>query len=141
LAVDLHQVDSGVLLMANPNKTTKKTQSSRAGSRSKAASQTTTDHDEIRQWAEARQGKPACVKGTGGRGDTGVLRIDFPGGEERKLQAISWDEWFEKFDENGLAFLYQEKTAGGKTSRFNKIVSRETAEESKGTKTRKAGGH
>ena len=127
--------------MAKASKTMKKSQSSRTGTRSKAASQTTTDHEEIRQWAEARQGRPACVKGTGERGDMGVLRIDFPGGEERKLQSVSWDEWFEKFDENGLAFLYQDKTAGGKTSRFNKLVSRATAEESKGAKTRKAGGH
>jgi len=127
--------------MAKDSKQIKKPQSGRTGSRSKAASQTTIDHNEIRNWAEARQGQPACVKGTGGKGDTGVLRIDFPGGEEQKLQAISWDEWFEKFDENGLAFLYQEKTAGGKTSRFNKLVTRETAEESKDSKTRKAGGH
>jgi len=27
----------------------------------------TTDHDEIRRWVEARGGKPATVKGTGGR--------------------------------------------------------------------------
>jgi len=127
--------------MAKETKQIKKSLSSRTGNRSKAASQTTTDHDEIRKWAEARQGQPACVKGTGGKGDTGVLRIDFPGGEEQNLQSISWEDWFEKFDENGLAFLYQEKTAGGKTSRFNKLVIRETAEESKGPKTRKAGGH
>jgi hypothetical protein len=108
-------------------------------SRSKASSQITTDHDQIRQWAEQRQGQPACVKGTGARGDTGVLRIDFPGGEEAKLQDISWDDWFQKFDERGLAFLYQDKTANGRTSRFNKLVSRETAAGA-GAKTRTAGG-
>jgi hypothetical protein len=91
----------------------------------------TTDHDEIREWAEARQGQPACVRGTGDSGDIGILRIDFPGGEEEKLQHISWDDWFGKFDERSLAFLYQDKTAAGKLSRFNKIVNRETADESK----------
>ncbi len=96
----------------------------------KAQSHTTTDHDEIQQWAEARGAKPACVKGTGKAGDIGILRLDFPGytGED-KLQHISWDEWFEKFDDEELALLYQEETASGEQSNFNKIVSRETAEE------------
>src|SRR5579884_181902 len=70
------------------------------------AAQTTTDHGQIRRWAEERGGKPACVKGTGGRGDTGMLRIDFPGySGEDSLQHISWDEWFEKFDERNLSLL------------------------------------
>ena len=74
--------------------------------------------------------KPSCVRGTGGKGDIGILRLDFPGftGED-KLEEIEWDEWFEKFDERGLALLYQEETAAGEKSNFNKIVSRETAEE------------
>jgi hypothetical protein len=89
----------------------------------------TTDHDEIRRWAEARRGRPARVKGTGGPGDPGIIRLDFPDdGPDPNLEPISWDEWFRKFDENGLAFLYQERTADGKLSRFNKLVSRETVE-------------
>ena len=93
-------------------------------------SRTTTDHNEIRRWAEARGGKPSCVRGTGDRDDVGMIRIDFPGySGEGKLEPISWDEWFRKFDENGLALLYQEETAGGEKSNFNKIISRETAEE------------
>src|SRR5688572_9906865 len=85
----------------------------RSGGKS-AGSQTTTDHEQIRQWAEARGAKPACVRGTGGGGDTGMIRLDFPGysGAE-SLQPIEWDEWFRQFDENNLALLYQETTAGG----------------------------
>ena len=45
----------------------------------RSKSKTTTDCDEIRQWLEARDGRPAVVKSTRGKGDdTGVLRIDFP---------------------------------------------------------------
>jgi hypothetical protein len=33
-----------------------------------------------------------------------------------------------KFDEAGLALLFQEKTKDGEVSVFNKLVSRETAE-------------
>ena len=73
--------------------------------------------------------KPACVRGTGGGGDIGMLRLDFPGySGETSLSHITWDEWFEKFDERNLALLYQETTAGGEKSNFNKLVSRETAE-------------
>lgn len=97
----------------------------------KATSHTTTDHEEIQRWAESRGAKPACVKGTGDKNDTGILRLEFPGytGED-KLQPISWDDWFDKFDERELALLYQEETAAGEESNFNKIVSRETAAES-----------
>jgi hypothetical protein len=94
-----------------------------------ASSQVTTDHEQIRKWAEERGGQPSCVRGTGGGGDAGLLRIDFPGyGGGKSLQKISWDEFFEKFDEQGLALLYQENTARGQKSNFNKIIARETAE-------------
>jgi hypothetical protein len=89
-------------------------------------SKITTDHDAIRRWVEERGGKPARVKGTGDRDDPGLLRIDFPGysGAER-LEPISWDEFFEKFDERHLAFLFQEKLKSGETSRFFKFVRRD----------------
>ncbi|HEU4640873.1 MAG TPA: hypothetical protein VFS44_00370 [Gemmatimonadaceae bacterium] len=88
---------------------------------------TTTNHDTIRRWAERRGGHPACVKGTGGRSDPGMIRIDLPGySGASSLQPISWDEWFQAFDDNGLALVYQDRTASGKRSNFNKLVSRET---------------
>lgn len=93
-------------------------------------SHTTTDHDEIQRWAEERGGKPACVQGTGGKGDIGLLRIEFPGkpnAKDDKLSEISWDDFFEKFDERNLALVYQEHTAEGKTSNFNKLIEREDA--------------
>ena len=95
---------------------------------SRAQANVTTDHDEIRRWAEARDAQPACVKGTGNKGDIGMLRLDFPGyGGEESLQHIGWDEWFDKFDARKLALLYQQQTAGGAQSNFNKLVSRATA--------------
>jgi hypothetical protein len=96
---------------------------------SKAESKVTFDHDEIRRWADERNAKPACVRGTGGHGDIGMIRLDFPGySGESSLEHISWEDWFKKFDERNLALLYQETTAAGERSNFNKIVSRETAE-------------
>jgi hypothetical protein len=87
-------------------------------------SETTTDHDAIRQWVESRQGRPTRVKGTGDEHGEGILRIDFAEPDE-KLEEISWDEFFETFDDRNLAFLHQDKTADGKTSRFFKFVRRE----------------
>jgi len=92
-------------------------------------SKTTTEHQEIQRWAEARGGKPACVRRTGSANDAGVLRINFPGySGDNSLQEISWDEFFQKFDQNNLALVYQEQTSGGERSNFNKLVKRETAE-------------
>jgi hypothetical protein len=56
-----------------------------------------------------------------------VLRIDFPGGAgEDRLEHVDWDEWFRKFDESDLAFLYQEHRADGSDSTFFKLVSRDS---------------
>ncbi len=90
-----------------------------------ALSKTTQDHDEIRQWAEARGGKPAEVASTERNGQTGILRIEFPGAvhaNDSALKEISWEDFFEKFDASGLALVYQEQTAEGATSNFNKLV-------------------
>jgi hypothetical protein len=65
-------------------------------------SHTTTDHGEIRRWVEER-----C--------------------DDESLEEISCDEWLEKLDENGLAFVYQDETKEGEESRLSKLVSREAA--------------
>jgi hypothetical protein len=97
---------------------------------SSAESKTTTNHDEIRKWVEERGGEPARVKGTGEGDSPGVLRIDYPGfSGEGTLESITWEEFFEAFDENNLAFLYQEQTKDGEISRFSKLIDRDSTEE------------
>ncbi len=96
-----------------------------------AQAKITTDHDQIRKWAEARGGRPAAVRSTHSKEGTGIIRIEFPNAPNSKddnLEEISWDEFFEKFDESKLALLHQEETASGQRSNFNKLVGRETAE-------------
>ena len=93
-----------------------------------AQAMATTDHDTIKRWVEARRGHPAVVKTTERRrGRGGLLRIDFDPAEE-SLDAIGWDEFFEIFEENELVFLYQDQTASGRKSRFNKFVSRDAVD-------------
>ena len=116
------------------------------GGGSSASSRVLTDVEEIRAWAEEREAKPSCVRGTGDKGDIGILRLDFPGfAGEDKLEEISWEEWGEKFQERELALIVQDQTSEGVQSNFNKIVSRETAAESQsggrgGARGKKAAG-
>ena len=92
-----------------------------------AAGYTTTDHDVIRAWAEARGGAPAAVDNTGNSsGDTGILRIEFRD-DSGDLDQVDWEPFFRTFDGRKLAFVYQEHTSDGSTSRFNKFVSRDNA--------------
>lgn len=92
-------------------------------------SNVTTDHEEIKRWVEERGGHPATVKGTEKKGSTGLLRIDYPGfsGDDR-LEEISWEEFFDAFEKNKLAFLYQEETKDGKPSRFSKLIDRDSTD-------------
>ena len=62
------------------------------------------------------------MAGTESRGEeAGLLRIDYPGYSGKDtLERIDWDTWFEKFDSENLAFLYQDK----RNSRFSKLGRR-----------------
>jgi hypothetical protein len=106
---------------------------------SKASSRTLTDHDEIQQWAEERGAKPAAVRSTENDDDIGIIRLDFPGySGNDSLEEVGWDEWFEQFDDRNLALIVQEETANGKPSNFNKLVSRDSVDES--TQQKKSSG-
>jgi hypothetical protein len=84
---------------------------------------TTTDHEEIRRWIEARGGRPSVVKDTEGRDGEGLLRVEFR--HPDKLEDVDWDTFFKTFDDRKLAFLHQDKTADGEESRFFKFVRQE----------------
>lgn len=85
--------------------------------------QKTTDHDTIKEWVEA-SGYQATVKSTKEEGEPGLLRIEFDDASNESLEKISWSEFFNKFEESNLAFLYQQELKSGKESRFCKLVSR-----------------
>lgn len=94
-----------------------------------SSAKTTTDHEEIRKWVEKRGGHPAVVAATENRGDRGggLLRIDYdePGGNnDDRLHRITWNEFFEIFDRNDLAFLHNPEGE----SRFSKFVQKESAD-------------
>jgi hypothetical protein len=90
-------------------------------SKTSGGARATTDHDEIISWAEEKGARPVMVSGTG------ILRLDFPGlSGDDSFEAISWDEFFEKFEQSELAFLYEDTTGTRRNSTFNKLVHRKT---------------
>lgn len=74
-----------------------------------ADNKSTTDHDEIRRWAEERGGRPALVVEE--QDQPLGLRIEFPEDRDQSdgLLLISWEEFFRKFDEQNLVFLYRDE--------------------------------
>lgn len=91
-----------------------------------ADAQQTTYHDEIRRWVEDRDGAPATVGDTADGDEPGVLTIHFDGSQDDddRLVDIGWDDWFDKFDDEHLAFLHQDETTAGDVSRFFRVVNR-----------------
>jgi Rho termination factor, N-terminal domain len=82
----------------------------------------TTNHQVIKEWAEARGGTPATVEGTEHGDHLGVLRFDFGGGSDN-LRHVSWEEWFGTFDARRLNFIYQEQRSDGSESNFFRLES------------------
>lgn len=92
-----------------------------------SSSKTTHDHKEIQNWVESRGGVPSIVKGTAQSNNDGILRIHFPDNSEGgdQLEKITWDRFFNIFDQNKLDFIYQDKKADGETSTFHKFVDKD----------------
>lgn len=89
----------------------------------KGKSLNTRDHRKIQKWAQERNAMPATVPGTEHEDHLGVLRFDFPGYGGEGLEEVSWDEWFNTFDERDLDFVYQETTKDGRQSNFFRLTS------------------
>ena len=82
----------------------------------------TRNHEVIQKWAEDRGAVPATVQTARQSTRPRVLRFDFPGfGSAKRLQQISWEEWFKTFDERELVFLYQEQLKSGNQSNFFRL--------------------
>jgi hypothetical protein len=77
----------------------------------------TADHAEIRRWVEEHGGYPGLVEAADGRER---LAVAFGADDERRL---SWEEFFERFDRESLAFAYDPEGNGEATSTA-KLVSR-----------------
>jgi hypothetical protein len=89
----------------------------------------TREHHVIREWAEARQARPATGEATisgpptvqvndGGAG----IRFNFPGAAP--FRPITWEEWFENFDHHHCAFVFDNDASTPLSNRY-RIVNAE----------------
>lgn len=85
----------------------------------------TTDHGEIKRWVEQRGGRPTRVAGTAEGGSSGVLVLDYGEPTSFELEPITWDDFFEGFEENKLALLYSDDSD---EAAFAKLVGRDSTE-------------
>jgi hypothetical protein len=85
---------------------------------------TTTDHETIRTWVERRGSMPARVNESAGN-DPGSLAIMPKGKEDDSLLSIPWEEFFETFESERLAFAYQTEKADPNTKWFCQFVARD----------------
>ncbi|MBB6681500.1 hypothetical protein H4O20_08595 [Aequorivita sp. 609] len=85
---------------------------------------TTDNHTTIRNWVEEREGVPAMTEGIANKSMAGqMLRINFHENKEF-LNKISWDVFFEIFDENNFQLLYDERIIDGKKSNYYQFVKK-----------------
>jgi len=77
----------------------------------------TADHAEIRRWVEEHGGHPGLVEAPDGRER---LAVAF---DDSDCRPVSWDEFFERFDRESLAFAYPPEP-DGEGVRSAKLVSR-----------------
>lgn len=75
----------------------------------------TTNHQEIKAWVEKHSGQPAVIVDPNTESAQVGLRIDFPGHADEALltsarhsRTVSWEGFFQFFDDKKLAFEYLE---------------------------------
>ena len=84
-----------------------------------ATERSTSNHDEIRKWAEAHNALPAEFASTSHDGEPRILGFILPAQPPGDLEKVSWEQFFAVFDMTGLALVYRQ----GDGSNFYEIVN------------------
>ncbi len=90
----------------------------------------TDDPELIRDWAQRHSAEPATGEATASGpatvhvqdGDAGI-RFNFPGAG--LFRPISWDEWFQNFQQHDLLFVYESDMPGTTSSGRYRLVPKE----------------
>jgi hypothetical protein len=86
----------------------------------------TKDHKLIKEWVVSRGGIPGRVLEKETLTDeNGVLDIKFPERTDNKVIPITWNEFFTRFEQSNLAFLFEDDHGGGVKSKFFKLIWRD----------------
>ncbi len=74
----------------------------------------TTDHAEIRHWAESKDAVPTEILPEHLNHEPTQLRILMPqlAAERKDVRVLTWEEFFTKFDLLGLTFVYDNDSSG-----------------------------
>lgn len=84
---------------------------------------TTVNHEEIREWIERNGGEPMIIHGDAE--STGrVLAVSF--GASRELTKITWEEFFTIFEQERLAFTYDDTASPDHAGAAYAFLNRET---------------
>jgi hypothetical protein len=75
----------------------------------------TTDHLEIRHWAESHKAVPTELLPQTLDHIPAVLRLMFPqmAADRKDIRILTWEEFFAKFDLLGLTFIYDTAISSG----------------------------
>ena len=90
----------------------------------------TIDHKEIREWIEEQNGMPAVLTETSEDEEDGVesadmLHISFDPNDPNMVE-MEWDEFFERFDNDNLALVYDDIIPKGTLPEFE-LIDRDRA--------------
>ncbi len=86
----------------------------------------TTDHTLLRSVIEEHGGCPAHTPQSEGEGHRGLLRIGFR--DDGDLKQLSWEEFFDEFDEKDLVGVYSADGSGVEGDRPVVLREREHVE-------------
>lgn len=89
----------------------------------------TIDNDEIRTWMEEHGGTPAVVKETSEDEEeeesADMLHISF-NPNDPNMEEMDWEEFFERFDNENLALVYDDEAPEGVPPEFE-LIDRDRA--------------
>ena len=73
------------------------------------------DHDQVKNWIEAHNGRPVHMLGTGRGDNPGILGISY--NPSNGMEELPWDKWLRWFERNRLALIVS-------NNGFHKLVPR-----------------
>lgn len=96
----------------------------------------TIDRRVIEEWAKKHNGRPEVIEKLEGGVEAAGLRIDFPGKVDDEFlpesdppQNISWDKFFQKFEDQKLAFEYRDEEELSDPSDSYRFIKRSNTDE------------